>query len=331
MPSPARALVAALASASLVALSDGAWYDSLLADLTVPPGFSLEVYAEVPAARSLSVSSITGTVFVGAYDFSGIQGRDAQLAVYALRDLDANNNALAPGEALPVTQKISSPCGVSVLNGDLFVAQMHRIDKYAAVETDIETLKTPVTVVDSEPFPFPDGTGLPETGWHGWRYLTANEATNKLYVTIGSPCNVPGDGEVLDCNDTVAHPLLGTITEFNADGSGLRAVAHGIRNTLGVAFHPTTGDMWFTDNGRDQWGGVWTEHKHLQPTVHTEAECEAARTANCQAKGLPDSWCVGAWDPASSSPISNCTTSTFNLNGGAGTDEMPPGELNRIP
>lgn len=299
MPSPARALVAALASAALPGLSSGAWYDSLVAGLTVPPGFSLDVYAEVPAARSLSVSSTTGTVFVGAYDFSGIQGHGGSLlAVYALRDLDGNKDAMGPKEALPVTQKIDTPCGVSILNGDLFVAQEDHIDKYAAVETDIETLKTPVTIVHPEASPFHKGSGLPDTSWHGWRYLTANEATNKLYVAIGSPCNVPGDGEVLDCNDTVAHPLLGTITEFNADGTGLRPVAHGIRNTLGVTFHPVTGDMWFTDNGRDQWGGQWTEHKHAQPAVHTEAECTAHQ---------------GTWDPASSSPISNCTTSTFNL------------------
>lgn len=27
--------------------------------------------------------------------------------------------------------------------------------------------------------------------------------------------------------------------------------AHGVRNSVGYDFHPTTGDLWFTDNGRD--------------------------------------------------------------------------------
>lgn len=219
--------LAVLVIAPTSAIATTAWYDSLIDKLELPAGFSVSVYAEVPAARSLAYNSATGTVFVGAYDFSGIQGRDAQLAVYALRDLDQNHDALGASETVPVTDKISNPNGVSFLNGDLFVAQMDHIDKYADVETDIETLKIPSVVVGTEALPFANGTGLPDTHWHGWRYLTSNPATNKLYVTIGSPCNVPGDGEVLDCNDTIKHPLLGSIAEFNPDGSGLRPVAHG--------------------------------------------------------------------------------------------------------
>lgn len=78
-----------------------------------------------------------------------------------------------------------------------------------------------------------------------------------------------------------------------------------------MTFHPKTGDMWFTDNGRDQWGGVWTERIHPQTAVHTPADCTAMG---------------GHW-----SSTTNCTTSTYSLAGGAGTDEMPPGELNRMP
>jgi hypothetical protein len=309
--------VAVVAGALLVlgtptTVVSAAWYDGLVDMLELPPGFSVKVYAEVPAARSLAYNPATGTVFVGAYDFSGIQGDQGRtLAVHALRDLDHNFDALGERETVPVTEKVPSPNGVSFLNGDLFVAQMDRVNKYAEIENDIETLKTPTTVLGPEAAPFAEGAGVPDTRWHGWRYLTANPATNKLYITIGSPCNVPGDGEVLDCNDTAKHPLLGTIAEFDTDGHGLRAVAHGIRNTLGVAFHPKTGDMWFTDNGRDQWGGVWTEHKHPQPSARDAAACAALG---------------GDWAPGT-----NCTTSTFSLSGGAGTDEMPPGELNRVP
>jgi hypothetical protein len=81
--------------------------------------------------------------------------------------------------------------------------------------------------------------------------MAANPLTDKLYVAIGSPCNVPGNGEILDCNDTSRHPLLGSISELSSanPGATLRPVAHGIRNTLGIDFHPATGDMWFTDNG----------------------------------------------------------------------------------
>jgi glucose/arabinose dehydrogenase len=41
---------------------------------------------------------------------------------------------------------------------------------------------------------------------------------------------------------------------MNADGSGFEVVASGIRNTVGFHWHPETGELWFTDNGRDMMG-----------------------------------------------------------------------------
>jgi len=41
---------------------------------------------------------------------------------------------------------------------------------------------------------------------------------------------------------------------MNPDGSGREIVARGVRNSVGFAWHPATGDLWFTDNGRDNLG-----------------------------------------------------------------------------
>ena len=41
---------------------------------------------------------------------------------------------------------------------------------------------------------------------------------------------------------------------MNADGSDKEVFAHGVRNTVGFTWHPETGEMWFTDNGRDMLG-----------------------------------------------------------------------------
>lgn len=41
---------------------------------------------------------------------------------------------------------------------------------------------------------------------------------------------------------------------MNPDGSGKESFAHGVRNTVGFTWHPETGHMWFTDNGRDMLG-----------------------------------------------------------------------------
>jgi glucose/arabinose dehydrogenase len=41
---------------------------------------------------------------------------------------------------------------------------------------------------------------------------------------------------------------------MNADGSGQEVFASGVRNSVGFAWHPATGELWFTDNGRDMLG-----------------------------------------------------------------------------
>ena len=78
-------------------------------------------------------------------------------------------------------------------------------------------------------------------GHHGWKYI-AFGPDGKLYVPIGAPCNV--------CNE----PNYASITRMNPDGSGHEVFARGIRNTVGFTWHPTTKELWFTDNGRDYLG-----------------------------------------------------------------------------
>jgi glucose/arabinose dehydrogenase len=49
-------------------------------------------------------------------------------------------------------------------------------------------------------------------------------------------------------------PELGVIIRMNPDGSGREVIARGVRNSEGLAFHPQTHELWFTDNGRDYLG-----------------------------------------------------------------------------
>jgi len=41
---------------------------------------------------------------------------------------------------------------------------------------------------------------------------------------------------------------------MNPDGTEREVYARGVRNSVGFAWHPETGDLWFTDNGRDMMG-----------------------------------------------------------------------------
>jgi glucose/arabinose dehydrogenase len=63
---------------------------------------------------------------------------------------------------------------------------------------------------------------------------------HKLYVNVGSPCNI--------CEPPETN---GQIRRINLDGSGVEVVARGVRNSVGFDWHPVTKDLYCTDNGRD--------------------------------------------------------------------------------
>ncbi|MCB0610826.1 MAG: PQQ-dependent sugar dehydrogenase, partial [Lewinella sp.] len=85
--------------------------------------------------------------------------------------------------------------------------------------------------------------GYPRETHHGWKYI-AFGPDGKLYVPVGAPCNI--------CESK--DEIFNTITRINPDGTGLEIVQRGVRNSVGFTWDPDTGDLWFTDNGRDNLG-----------------------------------------------------------------------------
>ena len=83
----------------------------------------------------------------------------------------------------------------------------------------------------------------PSDGHHGWKFIRFGP-DDRLYVPVGAPCNVCG----------IEGTPYGKITSIAADGSNLKIYADGVRNSVGFDWHPETGELWFTDNGRDQMG-----------------------------------------------------------------------------
>ena len=81
---------------------------------------------------------------------------------------------------------------------------------------------------------------LPNSEGHNLRYIAVGP-DSRLYVSLGSPCNI--------CRP---RGQQGTIVSMNQDGSDLRRVAWGVRNSVG--FDWRGGTMFFTDNGADQMG-----------------------------------------------------------------------------
>ena len=123
------------------------------------------------------------------------------------------------------------PSGTEFKFGSLYVAALDRILRYDDIESWLDQPPKPELVTAA----FPDKTH------HGWKYLRFGP-DSKLYVPVGAPCNI--------CNEDG----FGQIRRLFADGSGDEVYAEGVRNSVGLAFHPDSGELWFTDNGRDMLG-----------------------------------------------------------------------------
>lgn len=192
-----------------------------LTQIKLPEGFKVHLFAEnIKNARSLALGD-KGTVFVGSRSAGN---------VYAV--CDTNTDFIAD-EVLTIASGLNNPNGVAFRNGDLYVAEISRIIRFPDIEQNLHQPPDHVIVNDE----FPDD-------WHhGWKYISFGP-DDKLYVPVGAPCN----------NCLSENRIYASITRMEPDGSNLEIYAHGIRNTVGFDWHPKTGVLWFTDNGRDWMG-----------------------------------------------------------------------------
>lgn len=203
------------------AMADRASAEANLNKLNLPEGFHVEVYAEVPGARQMAFGQSTGTVFVGT------RGKN----VYAVVDRDKDRQA---DEVVTILDDLKMGNGVAMYQGNLYVAEQHRIARYAAPGFDLSLPFKQMREVLFE--------ALPDNPHHGWRYIDFGP-DGKLYVTVGAPCNI--------CD---VKGYEGTIIRMNPDGSEPEIFAHGVRNSVGIDFQPETNTLFFTDNNVDMMG-----------------------------------------------------------------------------
>ena len=190
--------------------------------LNLPPGFSISLYADdVPNARAMALGP-SGVVFVG----SRRAGR-----VYAVVDRDGDHKAET---VTTIAHGLNLPTGVAFRNGSLYVAEVSRILRYDDIEANLNRRPRPSVVIDT----------LPNDRHHGWKFI-AFGPDDLMYVPVGAPCNV------CERNDD---PRYSAILRMHPDGTQLEPFAHGVRNSVGFDWHPESGELWFTDNGRDMLG-----------------------------------------------------------------------------
>ncbi|HET8744483.1 MAG TPA: PQQ-dependent sugar dehydrogenase [Ramlibacter sp.] len=196
--------------------------------LKLPPGFKVEVWADgIPEARSLALGD-KGTVFVSNRNLSD---------VYAVTDRNGQR------EVKKVLSGLKSPNGVAFSKGTLYVAERHRITRYDGIEDHLDSPPQGKVVIDNL-----DPSNQPG---HFWKYL-AMGPDNKLYFNIGAPGNI-----------VMPNYMQATVMRVDPNTGKLETVASGVRNSVGMDFHPKTKELWFTNHARD-----WVDDDTPNDTLH---------------------------------------------------------------
>jgi glucose/arabinose dehydrogenase len=195
--------------------------------LKVPAGFEVSLWASGMAnPRSMAVSP-SGTVFVGTR-FTG--------NVYAVVDRGDHR------EVKLIAKGLHRSNGVAFKDGSLYVAELSRIIRFDQIEANLDNPPAPVVVYDK----------LPKDEPHGWKYMRLSPDGKSLYFQIGSP------GNIVMPPETHAR-----IVKLDLATLSLETVARGVRNSVGMDFDPATGELWFTNNGRD-----WVSDDLPADTLH---------------------------------------------------------------
>ncbi|MBR0645221.1 PQQ-dependent sugar dehydrogenase [Plastoroseomonas hellenica] len=222
-----------------------------VAALRVPQGFQIELWAHgMPGARAMTEGE-DGTVFVGTRAI----GR-----VYAVTEAGGQRSTRT------IAERLTEPNGLAVRDGNLYVIAINRVLRYDGIGRRMGDVPQPTDLTSA--------FNLPTDAHHGWKFA-AFGPDGRLYLNIGVPCNI--------CEfNRDTHAL---IVSFNPDGSDRRIEARGIRNSVGFDFHPTTRELWATNNGRD-----WAGNDIPEDSLH-----RIRRSG--EDHGFP--FCVGNWnDPA---------------------------------
>lgn len=198
--------------------------------LNVPPGFGIRVLARISGARFMALAPDGGVLV----------SKPGEGKIFLLREQSDGSwqqSDFAAGLRLPHDMIFHQINGVTYL----YVAESNRVTRsvYASGQDRIATQEVVVDGLPDSSTPELQGTYA-----HELKNI-ALSPDNKLYVSIASSCNACAA-------DTISDPARGAIYQYNADGSGGRLFAKGIRNAEGLDFIPGSSELWAAINSRDE-------------------------------------------------------------------------------
>ncbi|MGH2518886.1 MAG: PQQ-dependent sugar dehydrogenase, partial [Chloroflexota bacterium] len=228
----------------------------------LPAGFTISLFASGLHAPRFMAFDTAGNLAVA---------EDAANRIVLFR---AQNGRLQPA-AQPLISGLSDPTSVAFAPGFLYVAEARQVLRYPYQAGQVGAAQAIIP-------------NLPPATDHHTRTIVFGP-DGSLYLGMGSPCNV--------C--TFSDPRYAAITRYNAGGSGETLFAHGLRNAVGLAFQPGTGELWATVNGRDGLGDniPWDLLTSIQqgedfgfPTCYDnrQPDPQFGRPGACAGVALPD-------------------------------------------
>lgn len=185
----------------------------------VQPGFSLLKFADIPRPTAFAFDP-GGRMYITSQDGN----------IYLVTD--ENKDGRADASSIFASGYVF-PLGIVVhgATGDVYVSHQGVISVLSDVNGDNRADAERILAGDL-PFGLHQNDNL-EFGPDGL-----------LYVGIGSTCDA--------CDDT--NPFAAAILRFNIETGEREIFATGLRNPFDIAFHPETGELFATDNGRDDLG-----------------------------------------------------------------------------
>jgi len=192
--------------------------ERFISRIVVPAGFKASVAATGLGKPRMMAFSDDGTLYITRRD---------QGDVLQLKDIDHDGRF---DELRTVIAQFPGVHGIAIHSNYIYLCANREVKRATLKDGQVGALD--VLIRD-----------LPDGGQHGNRTL-AFGPDGMLYITVGSDCN--------DCSET--NPESATILRVDPDGHQRKVLARGLRNTIGIDWHPQTKELWGADNGTD-WRG----------------------------------------------------------------------------
>ncbi|WP_158791257.1 sorbosone dehydrogenase family protein [Granulicella sp. L60] len=215
--------------ASLIPRPEGAWP-------VAPKGFKVEIYAQGFTEPRLMRTAPNGDIFLA--DSHGDK-------IMVLRGVGPDGKAK---QVSTFATGLDLPFGIAFYPSGpnpkwVYVGNTRTVVRFPYKSGDLVATGAPETIVAQLP-----GFAQLRGGGHWTRDVVFSPDGTKMLVSVGSASNV---------DDPDTHPNefhRADVLEFTPEGKFLKVYASGIRNCVGEAINPTTGQLWCSTNERDRLG-----------------------------------------------------------------------------